>query len=138
MSVAEMDEKEHTYPTLRLLRGGKGPPSDNTPHPDWLSPLKAGAVFTCRKKGQAENYALMMLQIMFKHAKTIIIGDALNNNPYAPIDPVEFCKKHDLFEVIEEGGELPEGEKDGNSEGSLRPSGVADNEDATGGQPADD
>lgn len=131
-SGSSMSEPTETTPKLRLLQGGKGPPIDNTPHPDWLSPLKVGAVFSCKKKGQAENYVLGLLIIVFKHAKTIILADGLNSQPRVPVDPVEFCKRHDLFEVIEEGGESPEGENDGNGEGSLRPSGMEDDADAEG------
>lgn len=137
-SGSSMSEPTATTPMLRLLRGGKGPPSDNTPHPDWLSPLKVGAVFSCSKKGQAENYVLGLLIVVFKHGKTVILSDGLNNQPRVAVDPVEFCKRHTLFEVIEEGGELPEGENNGNSEGSLRPGGMDDDADAEGRQPEHD
>lgn len=101
--VEETDELVTTkYPHLRTLKGGKGPPTDIN-KTDWMSDLNVGAVFSCRKKGQTENYALMMLQITYKHDKTVIISDAINNNPYAAVDPVEFCKRHDLHELIDNG-----------------------------------
>lgn len=112
--VEETDELKTTkYPHLRTLRGGKGPPTD-TNKIDWMSELNVGAVFSCRKKGQSENYALMMLQLMFKHDKTVIISDSLNAHPYAAVDPVEFSKRHDLHELIDNGENIPP--KDDNTE----------------------
>lgn len=133
MTIVEELLQDRPKPQLRLLRGGKGPPEDNTPGKDWMSPLETGTVFSCRKKGQAEDYALMMLQIMFKHDKTIIIADAMNNNPYAAVDPAAFCKRHDLFEIIQQG--------EVNNDPDLRTvrhGGVADDVDAEGRQPEHD
>jgi hypothetical protein len=136
MTVAEAEATDELvttkYPHLRTLRGGKGPPAD-TFNSNWMSDLNVGAVFSCRKKGQSENYALMMLQIMFKHDKTVIISDSLNANPYAAVDPVEFSKRHDLHELIDNG------EPDnGHDLRTVRPPGVEDNVDAEGRQPGDD
>lgn len=132
MTNVEALEDDRPRPQLKLLRGGKGPPSDNTPVDNWLSSLSIGAVFTCRKKGQSENYVLMMLQIVFKHDKSIIVADAIGNNPYAAIDPVEFCKRHELFEIIQQG------EADNAHDlRTIRSSGMAHDADAQGGQPTD-
>lgn len=131
-SGSDMSESEHPYPTLRLIRGGKGPPEDNNPPADWLSPLPIGSVFACRKKGQPEKYALMMLQILFKHVKTIIVSDALNSNPNAPIDAAEFCKCHELVEIIQEG------DPNGHDLRTVRPPGVENDVDVEAGQPGDD
>jgi hypothetical protein len=136
-AIEEEAKMEHTYPTLRLLRGGKGPPSDDGPKENWMKDLEVGTVFSCRKKGQSENYALMMLQLCFKHDKTYIIADSLNSNPYAAIDPIEFCKRHDFFELIEKG-KTPQEIEDGNDLRSIRHSGMEDDADAEGGQPSDD
>jgi len=125
--MTNADEEEVKYPKLRLLQGGKGPPitGDN-----WLKDLKKGAVFTCKPKGSG---VLMLYIIAFKHTKSMILVDGLNNGPRIAVDPVEFCRLHSFFELIEEGGELPVGEQNDGSE--VRPSGVADNEDAPRGQP---
>lgn len=102
--------EEVKYPKLRLLQGGKGPPMDTDK--DWLSQLKKGAVFTCKKKG--DFYKLLLFIIAFKHEKTIVLVDGLNNNPREAVDPAGFCQQHSLFELIEEGGheELPKEEVD--------------------------
>jgi hypothetical protein len=98
-----------------------------------MASLEVGTVFSCRKKGQSEKFALMMLQILFKHAKTVIISDALNNNPNVPIDEAEFCKCHELVEVINKG------EPDnGHDLWTVRPAGMAHDVDAEAGQPGDD
>lgn len=126
-------------PTLRLLRGGKGPPID-TGGTNWMDDLPVGSVFSCRKKGQPEKYALMMLQIIYKHVKTVIVADALNNNPNAPIDAVEFCKCHELVEVIERGdnSHREKGDPNGHDLRTVRDGGVEDDVDAEGRQPGDD
>lgn len=133
MTAVEQLEDSHPKPVLRLLRGGKGPPGDNTPGEDWMSKLPVGSVFACRKKGQVENFALMVLQIVFKHDKTIVISDSLNNNPYAAVDPVEFSKRHEFFELINKG------EADNAHDlRTIRSSGMAHDADAEGGQPEHD
>ena len=131
MSAVEELEEAPAKPVLRLLRGGKGPPSDYSGK-DWMSPLNIGAVFTCRKKGQTENYALMLLQIVFKHDKSVVIADSLNSNPYAIVDPVEFCKRHEFFELINNG------DTDANDLRSIPDGGVENDANAEGGQPSDD
>lgn len=102
-------KEEVKYPRLRLITGGKGPPTTGS---DWLSALKRGAVFTCKRKGLPD---LELLIIAFKHAKTIVLVDGLNQSPRKAWDPVEFCKLYSLFEIIEEGGQLPEGEENDSS-----------------------
>jgi hypothetical protein len=140
MNAAEAVEKEVKGPKLRLLTGGKGPPIDIS-NPNWLSSLNVGSVFSCRKKGQKENYALMLLQLMFKHDITYIISDGLNTNPYSSVDHREFSKIYELVEIIEHGGDshLDNGEpNNGHDLRTVRPPGVEDDADAEGRQPRDD
>lgn len=139
MSIVEpnIEEEGTQYRNFRVLRGGKGPPEFTGGGEDWLSKLEKNAVFTCLQKGQSEKYVLSLLIVLFKHTKTVVIGDALNGSSRMAVDPVEFCKKHTFFELIEEGGELPEGEEDGNSSRSVRSGGVGDDVDAEGRQPSD-
>ena len=133
MTNAETDE-EKVVPTLRLLQGGKGPPI-NTEGKDWLTPLKKGAIFSCEGKGQ-NLYTLKLFRIVFKHTKTVILADALGNSITEAVNPITFCKLHNLFEVIEEGGERPVGDE--NDGDQVRSGGVADDENASSGQPGDD
>ena len=125
--MTNTDEEEVKYPRLRLLQGGKGPPTTGE---NWLKDLKKGAVFTCKPKGSG---ILMLYIIAFKHTKSMILVDGLNNGPRIAVDPVEFCRLHSFFELIEEGGELPVGDK--NDGGTVRSGGVVDNENAPRGQP---
>lgn len=128
-----IEEEAVKYPNFRLLRGGKGPPINGNGE-NWLAELKQNCIFACAHKGQ-NQFIVGLFRIVYKHKKTIIIADALGNQPTVAIDPVEFCKKHDFFELIEEGGILPVGETDGNSKGALLHSRVDDDEDAEGRQP---
>jgi len=122
------NEEEVAYPRLRLLQGGKGPPTTGV---NWLKDLKRGAVFTCKPKGSG---ILLLYIIAFKHTKSMILVDGLNNGPRIAIDPEEFCRLHSFFELIEEGGELPVGDTNDGS-GSIRSPRVVDDEDAPGRQP---
>lgn len=125
--------EQRGMPRLRLITGGKGPPDSGGD--DWLSPLKKGAVFACKEKRNPVD--LILYGISFKHTKTIVLFDALGLGPPKPVDPVEFSKKYLLHEVIEEGGQRPEGVSN-DSSGSVRPSGVGHDEDAPGRQPTDE
>ena len=124
--------EEEERPRLRLLRGGKGPPMD-TNGINWLRGLNKNAAFSCKRKGNVDNLELYI--VAFKHNKTVILVNGLDNNHRFAVDPEDFCKKYSLFEVIEEGGEHPEVEDNGNSKGTVLSSDVADDADAEGRQP---
>lgn len=91
-------------PKLRLITGGKGPPT--TSGNNWLQDLQKGAVFTCKRKGMTGELELLI--IAFKHTKTIVLVDGLNGAPRRAVDPSEFCKQYDWFETIQEAEQLPE------------------------------
>lgn len=124
------DEEEVRVPQLKLLRGGKGPPT-NTSGVNWLRGLQKNAAFACKKKGNTDYLELYI--VAFKHDKTVILVNGLDNNHRFAVDPQEFCKKYSLFEVIEEGGEHPEGSSN-DSKGTVQSSDVEDNADVEGGQ----
>jgi hypothetical protein len=124
-------EEDEMKPQLRLLRGGKGPPI-NTGGVNWLRGLNKNAAFSCKRKGNVDNLELYI--VAFKHLKTVILVNGLDNNHRFAVDPEDFCKKYNLFEIIEEGGEHPEEVTDGNSEGTIRSPDVEDDVDVTGRQ----
>lgn len=118
-----------SQPRLKLITGGKGTPP--TGGINWLRGLNKGAAFSCKKKGNTDLLDLFI--VAFKHNRTMILVDGLNNNVRFAVDPEDFCKKYSLFEVIEEGGELPVGAED-DSVRTVRPSVVEDNADVEGRQ----
>lgn len=120
---------------LKLLQGGKGPPI-NTNGINWMRGLQRGAAFACKKKGNVDFLELYI--VAFKHEKTVILVNGLDNNHRFAVDPEDFCKKYSLFEIIEEGGELPEDEGNGNDKGTVQPGDVGHHEGPPAGQPADD
>lgn len=139
--TTEKDEPMKPQPRLKLITGGNNtPPSGGI---NWLRGLNKGAAFACKRKGQLELLDLYI--VAFKHDKTVILVDGLNNNVRLPVDPEEFCKKYSLFELIddgdshliEEGGEHPE-EIENDSVRTLRPPSVEDDVDVEGGQPEHD
>lgn len=128
--VTPPPEEETKYPHFRLLRGGKGPPI-NTEGKDWLSPLERGTAFACKRKGSKE-FEVQIFVISFKHSPTMVLVDGLNPARRFGVDPAEFCKQFNLFEILgkEEADIQPEGEEDG-SEGTVRSGVVEDDADAT-------
>lgn len=132
MTNTKEDTEETKYPHLRLMQGGKGPP-DAPVINDWLRNLKKNAVFSC--KDRQNNGMVHIFILVFKHPKTYVLADALGNNPRMAVD-IDFCKRFSLLEIIEEGGEHPEGEEDG-VDRTVRSSGMANDADAEGRQPTD-
>jgi len=124
--LEDQADQPHVGWLPKVITGGKGPsePSDN-----WLSSLAKGAVFSCKLRGN--DVDCEVYGISFKHAKTIILFNALGTGPVRAVDPVEFCRRYKKYEILEVGGELPEENDNGNSP-LLRLSGVADDEDAEG------
>jgi hypothetical protein len=126
-------EKDEPLPMLRLITGGKGnPPSKGN---NWLKDLQKNSVFTCKKKGTHAELELYI--VAFKHEKTMVLVDGLNSNPRRAVDPEGFCNLYSLFEIIEEGGERPEGVNNDSSR-TVRSGGVGHDEDAPRGQPTDE
>lgn len=105
MTTVDVDEDNlpRYPPRLRLITGGNGTPPPTGD--DWLSKLNKKAVFSCKLRSQPNLDVLLVLQVVYKHAKTILLGDALNSQPLMAVDPVEFSKKYTKHELIEEGGE---------------------------------
>lgn len=132
MTNVEEDAKEEKYPHLRLMQGGKGPP-DAPLINNWLSKLQKNAVFSC--KDRQNNGMVNIYILVFKHPKTYVLADALGNGPRIAVDE-DWCKRFSLLELIEEGGEHPEGVTDG-SDRTVRSPDLAHDVDAEAGQPRD-
>lgn len=129
--VEEEVMKETKHPHLRVMRGGNGPPL--APVTNWLKELKKNSVFSCKDK--QNNGMVLILILAFIHPKTYVLRDALGNNPPMAVDE-DFCKRFTLLEVIEEGGEHPEGDRDDGIR-TVRPASLAHDADAEGGQSTD-
>jgi len=125
----EEEKKAHPKPQLRVITGGKGPPTDNSNSEDWLINLQKGAVFSCKRRNTTVE--LDVYGVSFKHPKTVVLFNALGTTPPRAVDTREFCKQYILFEIIDEGGKEPlEVENDGIR--SIRPLSMEDNADAEG------
>lgn len=131
MTNVEEDMEKTKYPHLRLMRGGKGPP--DAPTIDWLKNLNKNAVFSC--KDRQNNGMVFIFILVFKHPKTYVLADALGNQSRIAVDE-DWCKRFSLLELIEEGGETPQGEPDG-TDRTVRPPDMADDADVERGQPRD-
>src|SRR6266404_8541526 len=108
---------------LRLMRGGKGPPESGGIN--WLRGLKQGTAFSCKKKGNVDFLEIYIAA--FKHEKTVILVNGLDNNHRFAIDPEDFCKKYTLFEILGEEEDKPPVEKEDDSVRTVR-SGIVEND----------
>ena len=100
MSMVEKIEEEELrvtkHPYLRVLTGGKGPPE--APSEDWLSKLSLGQWFLCKRKDNKIDVILFMVK--YKFTKNVLLYSNLNQEFKVIVDPVEFCKIHELSEVL--------------------------------------
>lgn len=125
MSVAEDRDRDiemlldinNKIERFKVIQGGKGGTQPPNNHDNWLINLSKGCVFSCKENGKEVD--LDILRVVFKHEKTVIVADALNSQPARAVDPEGFCKRHKLFEILEEGGEHPKEVTDGNSTRTL-------------------
>lgn len=120
MSMEELPSPVKQPPMLRVITGGKGPPE--APKIDWLSEFVKGQWFLCKSKDNPVDVRIYVVYFRFEKARTL----------YSPqtgkhiIDPVEFCKLNELYEVLD-----IEDIEDGNST-EVRPADVVSNEDGEG------
>lgn len=106
MTVPNTLEKEEEMPRFRVIRGGKGPPGDDTTPNNWLEELPVGSVFTCCRKGMppADSFVSGCFGILFKHGKTTVMTDCLSNQDTRILVRTEaFSKVHELLDLLQKG-----------------------------------
>lgn len=96
LTVNYKDEEVPMAPKLQLITGGKGttPPTGE----NWLSNLNKGTAFACKEKGNTKQIFIYI--ISFKHTKTVVLVNAIENNERFAVDPEDFCKRYSLFEIL--------------------------------------
>jgi len=92
----EEEEKRHKVVDLRLLQGGKEPPSTGE---TWLEKKPIGACFLVKEKNNPMEFNLGLFRIDHKTDKAVILHHPPIPNPLY-VDPVAFCNKYREFEDL--------------------------------------
>ncbi len=95
-------------PKLKLITGGKGPPTN----PDWLSNLNEGDIFLARHHKQAEqNFELNIFRVMMKTGKSVKLMIQLvdTDQLFRWVDPKVFSREMIFQEVIGNANDEPTG-----------------------------
>jgi hypothetical protein len=126
MSVAEDTEeemRETKYPRLRVLTGGKGPPTPpDNPEGNWLATYEVGTTFVARSINSKEvDYNLY--HVLFKNLPEVVLlkwqlPDGKILDYY--VDPARFSRKFENQVILgvyklEEPEQLASGEDNGSS-----------------------
>lgn len=98
--MTNLDEDKR--PELRLILGGKSPPGDGiTPY---LLYLKWGALFHAKDKQSKDPISLILFKQIFIFPRARLLMD-LDTRIVLRADPIEFCRRFELFEILFEGKE---------------------------------
>lgn len=126
------EERKMSKPQLKLLTGGKEPPS-TTGGVNWLNGLARGTAFSCKKRNSDDVFIFV---IAFKYERTIVLVDGFHSENRFAVDPEVFSKKHDYWETVgtEEEAQPPK-EIEHDSDRTVSHGRVADDVDAEGRQP---
>ena len=104
--VVKEEEKEDNVVSLKLVQGGKEPPSFGGS--DWLSKLEVGTVFFVESMNSG-SFALGLFRLVKKDNKVIVLNspDVLEVGPDGRsqpkdiyINPTRFCNQHRLYQEV--------------------------------------
>lgn len=128
LSMEEKEEKDNIV-SLKLIQGGKEPPSTGS---DWLSALEVGTVFFVQSKTNPMDFNLGLFRVSKKEERVIML-----QSPMLPkeiyVNPIRFCNNYLLYQEVgivkeEEGnshdGDRVEGDGGVPQDEVERPSGV--------------
>lgn len=99
--AVELLAPEETKPKLSIITGGKGG------NGNWLSKLKVGAIFLCKKKGNDE-YLCYQFVMDWKGKRGALLSSNLPVKAEIPVDMLSFSITHELVEEQREGYDLEE------------------------------
>jgi hypothetical protein len=122
---AEEELRRRKMPDLKLLQGGKGPPTED--HPDWLSDMPVGAIFLVQHRNQPTEFTLGLFHLVDKTEKGACVLFTKGSNIPAYVNPSRFSRLFTLYEFIdvlpmEEKKEETEEENAGS--GAIQPEGL--------------
>lgn len=95
----EQEEVFNNVVELKLITGGKDSgPKD--PTGNFMADMEIGTIFLVKDKTNAKDFSLGQFQLVDKTDKSCLIAQTLNGKMLAFVDPVWFCSKYQLWEVL--------------------------------------
>jgi hypothetical protein len=123
MSIIDFEDEERRrraveYPKLRLLQGGKEPPSSYTGY--WLKDLEEHAVFIAREKKSPARWIASEYHVIFKAGDAIKVAlrqwdpeKGRERIHYSWIAGPEFCQDWECIEILDDGKSYRTNNEDG-------------------------
>jgi hypothetical protein len=94
----------HTW-VPQVILGGKSPPGDGvTPY---LLYLKPGCMFLTRDNISKDRVDLSLFKVVYVFNKARLVAEMDGNGNAIPhyVDPLEFCRRFEFYEILLEGKE---------------------------------
>lgn len=83
------------FPEAKLLTAGKGPTDK-----DWLSELDTGCEFLISVKPEAPTTKIFLQEYLLSDKSDFAVKLKDTNNQFTWVNPKEFCKMFDLYEIL--------------------------------------
>lgn len=127
-NIKDLREEEVKFvepPQLKLITGGKGPPTGDG---SWLSELELGAVFLGQDDRDHSKWALAMFQKMKVSPNTLAVLLASDVFPekYMWVNPTRFSKAFRKVDILEVMQPISHQEEQDNDQRPVLVGGVAD------------
>ncbi|SRR6266576_4299685 len=102
-SAEELEEEEKDRVVkLKVIEGGRSAREGGPTETNWLLGLPEGAIFLVKEK-QSTTGILQELELLQKYDNCCKLYSDLNQEIYLWVDPFDFCRKHSLVKVINDG-----------------------------------
>ena len=90
----EQEEEENNVVSLKLITGGKEPPSTGS---DWLSALEDGTIFYVQNKLNPMDFSLGVFRLAKREGKVVVLQSTMLPREIY-VNPVRFCNNYLLYE----------------------------------------
>jgi len=94
--VEKQEEKEDRVTELRIIPGGKEPPTEVN---CWLDKVEKGTNFVVKDKTNLRDFQLTLFVLIDRYERTVVLANPQVPNPIL-VDPQQFCNKFSLFEDL--------------------------------------
>ena len=103
--ITKKEEEDKIAPKLRLITGGKGPPTYN--EGDWLSPIEEETTILIQKIND-QNFSLGQATVVMKLTKAILLAIVGQSKEMVWVDPNRFSSQYRRFDTVQTAQEAQE------------------------------
>lgn len=96
VDIFNIERQDGTVTELRVLQGGKEPPTSGE---NWLDRLPIGTVFWAQSKTNPMDFVLKLFRIHTKEGKVITL-QAIQIQENIPVNSTRFCNNYLLYEQV--------------------------------------